>query len=144
MDDYCYFVTRSSQKRTPHLVHASHSSSQILLRGDATANFTAQSTPPTRRIRASCMRPIVCHYVRVPFAIRAINESRLCCLTINVSVVQTLRGIQHGVLEGRIPRLKIEIIAIITTRWSRKLHERSCLRWCYSFFIGDARKGGRT
>lgn len=42
-------------------------------------------------MRCTFILAIVRHYVRVPFTIRAVNGSRLCCLT-NVSVVSEIFG----------------------------------------------------
>lgn len=136
MDDYCYFVTRSSQKQTPRTMHLVHAS-WILLRGGCTsANFCndARSTP-TRRARELHARSIVRHYVRVPFAVRAINESRLCFLTMNVSVVSESSGRPTrsmtgggGEKGGDSADSKVGIIAIITAPLKQET-ARTISRW---------------
>lgn len=108
--------------------------SRILLRGDASANFIAHDR---RGVRASCMRAIVRHYVRVP-----INESRLCCLTMNVPVVSGSSGRPTRCI-GAAEEVEEEIAVkgrnycdYYRTPKSTKLHERSCLRWCLLIFYG--------
>lgn len=123
-----------------HLVHASW----ILLRGGCTsANFCndARSTP-TRRARELHARSIVRHYVRVPFAVRAINESRLCFLTMNVSVVSESSGRPTrsmtgggGEKGGDSADSKVGIIAIITAPLKQET-ARTISRWC-SFTAGE-------